>query len=106
MQQNLKILAPAILLIIAVAVGGAYVLNKKNSANTETAQLSSQASDQGEAQAESSPSVEQIIAEVEAEADSENTETDAEIEKTVSAETAADDSIINAAGNENYETKF
>ncbi len=106
MPQDIKVIAPAVVLIIVVAIAGAYALNKKSSSQTVEDKVKSQLTTETKDMVVSTPSYDQILNNISDDANAEDAEAETGIESAVQAETGADDSIINAAGNENYEPKF
>jgi hypothetical protein len=106
MPQDIKVIAPAVVLIIVVAIAGAYALNKKSSSQTVDDKVKSQLTTETKDMVVSTPSYDQILNNISDDANAEDAEAETGIESAVQAETGADDSIINATGNENYEPKF
>lgn len=106
MSDHIKVIAPAIALIIVVAAGGAYALNFKQQTPTPTAEI---ASSQETAKASESASVvtfDQLVDQIANDANEESTEFETSVDDTATGETAADDPIINAATNQTYDEKF
>lgn len=105
MPQDIKVIAPAVVLIIVVAIAGAYALNKKSTSQTNDlagSQLMTETKDM----VVSTPSYDQIVNDISADTNAEEAEAEKDIDSAVNAEAGTDDSIINATGKENYESKF
>jgi hypothetical protein len=105
MPQDIKVIAPAVVLIIVVAIAGAYALNKKSTSQTNDL-ASSQLMTETKDMVVSTPSYDQIVNDISADTNAEEAEAETDIDSAVNAEAGTDDSIINATGKENYESKF
>jgi hypothetical protein len=103
MNSQIKIMIPAVVLIAAIAVGGAYMLNGR--VNSKPSPVASNA-ETDTTNKQSAASFDELVNELNEDATSEAELAEKDSDASVKQSMDNDAVIINSAGTENYDTKF